>query len=82
MRDAALWGFSAALLLAAFHTVHLRREVYAIAREMGAMNDRLEEARRRNANLRLRLEAARSPARLQGRARAAGLWEDAAEVGR
>ncbi len=74
MRSFALWGFAVALMLAAFHTVHLRRQVYAIAREMGGMNERLEEARRRNANLMLRLEGARSPRRLLGRAEESGVW--------
>ncbi|MGQ0612504.1 MAG: hypothetical protein ACT4PV_01970 [Planctomycetaceae bacterium] len=76
MRSFALWGCAATLTLAAFHTVHLRRQVYAIARDMGGMNERLEEARRRNGNLLLRLEAARSPRRLLGNARERGVWEE------
>jgi cell division protein FtsL len=68
MRDAVVWGTALALLLAALHTVEIRREVASIGRQIGRIESAREEMRKRNENRELELERLRSPARLLDRA--------------
>lgn len=76
MRDLVLSVCAVLFLLAALFTVTVRREVYAEARRIGALEERLREQRRRNENaeiLRARLAA---PGALLERARQMGLVDD------
>jgi cell division protein FtsL len=74
LRNALVLGCAAALMASAVITVHLRRQVIALGREIGGLDARLDELRRRNENLTLELEAARSPEALRARADALGLF--------
>ena len=76
MRDLLIWGSALIFLLAALHTVAVRREVYAYARRIGVLEERLQEERRRNDNLALVRERLVSPAALRARAAASGLIEN------
>ncbi len=73
MRDLVVWITAAALLVAALHTVSVRTQVYALARQNGALADRLLSLRRHNDNLGIELEKARSPQALLELASAAGI---------
>jgi len=64
MRDLVLWGTAVAFLLVAFYTVHVRRELYAVGRQLGTLESTLIERRRLNDNLQLDLERLVSPMRL------------------
>ena len=77
MRDVLCWGTAVVFLLAALYTVAVRRELYAQARELGVLERRLLEQRRRNDNLALLRERLGSPAALRRRAERNGLLEDA-----
>ncbi|MHC4549106.1 MAG: hypothetical protein ACYTEZ_10035 [Planctomycetota bacterium] len=72
-RDLLLWGTALVFLLAALYTVAVRREVYAHARALGVLDQRLLERKRRNDNLVLRRERLASPGSLRLRAQQAGL---------
>jgi cell division protein FtsL len=72
MRDVFLWGAAVLFLLAAMHTVSVRRSVYADAYRIGVLEERVREARRRNENLVLLREELASPADVLRRAEAAG----------
>jgi cell division protein FtsL len=67
MRDALQWGVAVVFLLAAFYTVHVRREVYRLGREIGVLQEALTEQSRRADNLQVELERLESPARLKRR---------------
>lgn len=73
MRDLLVWGFALLFLVTAFHTVHVRRDVYRLGREIGALEETLFEQRRRADNLRLELERLASPAQLKAHAEKAGI---------
>jgi cell division protein FtsL len=73
MRDLLLWGTAVLFLLAALYTVAVRREVYSLARQNGALEKRLEEQTRIADNLALHRERLRSPATLRDRAEHAGI---------
>jgi len=81
-RDFVVWGCAGALMAAALLTVHLRREIYVLGREIGSLDDRLVELRRRNDNLLLGVQAERSPRELRRRAEESGLLTVAGETGR
>lgn len=81
MRDVLVWGTAVALLLAALHTVHVRREVVKIARDIGRLESELTETVKRNENRALHLEALRSPGPMLRRAQEAGLLGAAATEG-
>jgi cell division protein FtsL len=78
LRDLLLWGTAVLFLLAALYTVTLRREVYALAREIGDLEERTLEQVRRADNLALHRELLRSPRRLRDRAERAGILRVAA----
>ena len=78
MRDLVLSGCAVLFLLAALFTVTVRREVYAEARRIGALEERLREQRRRNGNAAIRRERLASPGAVLERARAMGLVEEEA----
>ena len=73
MRDMMVWITAAALLIAALHTVSVRTHVYALGRRNGDLADRLLSLQRRNDNLGIELEKARSPQALLELASAAGI---------
>lgn len=73
MRDLVVWITAAALLVAALHTVSVRTQVYALGRGNGALAVRLLGLQRRNDNLSIELEKARSPRVLLELASAAGI---------
>ena len=73
MRDLVVWITAAALLVAALHTVSVRTQVYALGRRNGDLADRLLSLQRRNDNLGIELEKARSPEALLELAAAAGI---------
>ena len=75
-RDLLLWGTAVILLLAAFYTVSVRRELYDRARGIGRLEKRLIEQQRRNDNLALLRERLASPGSLRERARQAGILAD------
>ena len=81
MRDLMIWGVALAFLLAAFHTVHIRREVYALGQTIGALENAVEEQRRVGDNLQLELERLVSPAELAARAERTGVAISAPEAG-
>ena len=72
-RDLLLWGTAVVLLLAAFYTVSVRRELYDRARGIGRLEKRLIEHQRRNDNLALLRERLASPRSLRDRARRTGI---------
>ncbi len=74
MRETALWCTALCFLLAATFTVSVRREVYAMGRRNGQLEEQVLELRRRNDNSGLRRERLASPAEIMRRARAGGLW--------
>ena len=76
MRDLVLCACAVLFLLAALYTVTVRREVYAEARRIGALEHRLREQRRRNENAVIRRERLASPGVLLERARAMGLLDE------
>jgi hypothetical protein len=76
MRDVMLWGTAVLFLLAALYTVAVRRELYAHARDLGVLERRLLERRRRNDNLALLREHLASPGHLRQRAERDGLLEE------
>jgi hypothetical protein len=76
LRDAVLWASAVLFLLAALYTVTVRREVYAEARRIGVLEERLREERRRNDNLAIRRERLAAPGALLERARLLGLVEE------
>lgn len=77
MRDVLGWGTAVLFLLAALYTVAVRRELYAQARDLGVLERRLLEQRRRNDNLALLRERLASPAALRRRAERHGLLGEA-----
>jgi len=78
MRDLMLWGTAVLFLLAALYTVAVRRELYAHARDLGVLERRLLERRRRNDNLALLRERLASPSSLRQRAERPGALEESA----
>ena len=72
-RDLLLWGTAVVLLLAAFYTVSVRRELYDRARGIGRLEKRLIEQQRRNDNLALLRERLASPRSVRDRARRTGI---------
>ncbi len=68
MRDTMLWGTAVLFLLAALHTVSVRRRVYGIARDNGTLETELVVRRRRCANLAIERDRLASPAALRRRA--------------
>ena len=60
-------------LVSAFHTVHVRREVYRLGLDIDTLEHALLEQRRRGDNLRLELEKLASPAQLKAAARKNGI---------
>jgi hypothetical protein len=75
LRDVLIWGCAILFLLAALFTVTVRRDVYAEARRIGVLEQRLREQRRRNENAEIARERLASPGELLERARAMGLFE-------
>jgi len=73
MRDLLLWGSAVLFLFAALYTVAVRREVYALGREIGVLKAGLCESCCREDNLALLKERLRSPLPLLQRARRAGV---------
>ena len=73
MRDFLVWGVALLFLVTAFHTVHVRREVYRLGRDIDTLEHAVVEQRRRGDNLRLELERLASPARLKAAAEKAGV---------
>ncbi|MFQ5844736.1 MAG: hypothetical protein ACE5JG_07080 [Planctomycetota bacterium] len=74
MRDHAMLGATAAtLLVAALYTVGLRTEIYVLGRDSGRLADRQARMVRRNDNLAIELERARSPRALRELAEGAGI---------
>ena len=71
MRDLILGCVATAFLLSAFHTVQVRREVYALGHEIGALERALAEQHRWDDNLELKLERLLSPRELIARAKEA-----------
>ncbi len=82
MRDLVLSACAVLFLLAALFTVTVRREVYAEARRIGALEQRLREQRRRNGNAAILRERLAAPGALLERARALGLLEEGGHGGR
>ncbi|MFI5402237.1 MAG: hypothetical protein ACHQ1G_04810, partial [Planctomycetota bacterium] len=76
MRDLVLSACAILFLLAALFTVTVRREVYAEARRIGALEERLREQQRRNGNAQILRERLAAPGALLERARAMGLVEE------
>lgn len=76
MRDVVLWACAVLFLLAALYTVTVRREVYAEARRIGVLEERLREQRRKNGNAGILRERLASPGALLDRARRMGLVEE------
>ena len=68
MRDGFVCGVALLFLVTAFHTVHVRREVYRLGRDIDTLEHALLEQRRRGDNLRLELEKMASPGRLKATA--------------
>ena len=68
MRNLVVWGVALLFLVSAFHTVHVRREVYRLGRDIDTLEHALLEQRRRGDNLRLELEKMASPGRLKATA--------------
>jgi len=68
--NAMLWGTAVIFLLAALYTVSVRRQVYRIARENGALEAEVVERRRRCENLAIERDRLLSPADLRRRAEA------------
>jgi hypothetical protein len=75
MRDLCVWAAALVLLGAAMFTVSVRREVYAGARRIGALEESLRELKRRNDNLALQRECLASPGALLAKVEEAGLAE-------
>lgn len=73
MRKFVLWATALLFLLAALHTVTVRREVYDEARKIGEAQARLREQQRRNDNLAIERERLASPDALLERAERIGL---------
>jgi cell division protein FtsL len=67
MRDTLQWGVAVAFLVTAFYTVHVRREVNRLGREIGVIQEVLTEQSRRADNLHVELERLESPERLKQR---------------
>jgi cell division protein FtsL len=82
LRDILLWGSAILFLLAALYTVTVRREVYAEARRIGVLENRLREQRRRNDNAEIAREHLASPGMLLERARALKLIDEGGPGGR
>ena len=68
MRDLILGCVATAVLLSAFHTVQVRREVYALGHEIGTLERALAEQRRWDDNMEIQLERLLSPKELIARA--------------
>ncbi|MHC4931264.1 MAG: hypothetical protein ACYTGV_03640, partial [Planctomycetota bacterium] len=80
-RDLRLWTAAVVFLLTALYTVHVRRELYQLGRELGDLESTVIEQGCRNDNLQIDVLRLRSPGRLLERADEAGvefIWEEAA----
>jgi cell division protein FtsL len=76
LRDVVVWAAALVFLLAALYTVTVRREVYAEARRIGRLEERLREQQRRNENAAIERERLASPGALLERARLLGLVDE------
>ncbi len=79
MRDALLWGTTILFLIAALHTVRVRREIYSLGGEIAGVERRLLEEIRDNDNLDLARARLRSPLALLRQAKLADIHLISAE---
>ena len=73
MRDVLVWGATILFLLAALHTVRVRRELYRLGGEIAVVERRLLEEIRDNDNLDLERARLRSPLAVLRHAREADI---------
>ncbi len=68
MRNALLWGTAVIFLLTALYTVAVRREVYDLAADIGALHSVRDEQMRVGDNLLIERERLQAPGALHQRA--------------